>query len=189
MKKKLLFFILLLSILCLNVTIVQAAEEKMTIKPSTNMLKQGEIFTVTLHAESSDGINMITANYNYDKEKLNLINYSVPDGYTDWSGEGVDELVIMITNGEIITSVDCILTFEVKNDVPDNTQTNIKFEQVGIDTFANSNHRFNFDDTEISIQIGDIQQRTSLYIIIIAIIAVIIIAVLMSVVIIRKKKK
>lgn len=189
MKKTLAIFIILLVILCFNATIVQAAEEKVIIEPSTNNLKQGETFTVNIHAESTDGINMLTVNYDYDKEKLTLLNYSIPDNYTDWSGENADELVMMITNNEIITAVDCVLTFEVQKNVTDNEQTTIKFQQVGIDTFADSNHRFDFDDTEVTIKIGDMEQQgISSSIVIIAIIILIAIVCIIAVVT-RKRMK
>lgn len=186
MKKKLVFFMILLLILCSSVTIVQAAGEKITFEPSTNQLKQGETFTVTLHGESSDGINMITVNYHYDEEKLELVNYRLPDGYTDWTGEGKDELVMMITNGDIITSTDSKLTFKVKEDATD-SETGIKFEQIGMDTFANSNHRFHFDDSEISIKIGEKTQSYNT--IIIVIIAIVVVLVIAGIVLFMRKRK
>ena len=188
MKKTLVFFIILLSILCFPIVAVQAAGETMTIEPSTNAVNPGETFTVNVHAESTDGINMLAVNYNYDKEKLKLLDYSIPDAYTDWSGKDADELVIIITNGEIVTSVDCVLTFEVQQNVPDNTETTIKFEQAGIDTFANSDHRFDFDDTQLNIQIGDMAQSQTLSIILIIVIAIVAVVVIVGIIVIIRKK-
>lgn len=178
MKKKVICFIALLLILCFHLTMVQAAGEKVVFEPSTNSIKQGENFTIKVHAESSDGINMMTTKYLYDQNVLELVDYRLPEEYTDWSGESVDELVMMITNGEIITSVDCELIFKVKENTLDNTRATIKFEQVGIDTFANTNHRFDFDNTEVSIQIGELtkQNASSNTIIIVIAIVVIIVA-------------
>ena len=87
MKIKVITSILLGIFIVLLSTVAFAATGTVELKSNVSEIKKGETFKVTLSATSQDGINGIDAKYNYDSEKLELVNEKVVNT-TNWSNIG-----------------------------------------------------------------------------------------------------
>lgn len=154
MKKKIISIVMLILLICSMNTIVRAAGEEITFTSSKEELKSGDTFIVTIHAKSTDGLNLISANFEYDKTMLELVERGdMPAGFSDWSGSDKDEIVVMASSSPK-TEADITLTFKVKNGVADNSTAKIKFTNVGMDTFAETDHKFILDDSTIELKIN-----------------------------------
>lgn len=154
MKKKIISIVMLILLICSMNTIVRAAGEEITFTSSKEELKSGDTFIVTIHAKSTDGLNLISANFEYDKTMLELVERGdMPTGFSDWSGSDKDEIVVMASSSPK-TEADITLTFKVKNGVADNSTATIKFTNVGMDTFAETDHKFLLDDSTIELKIN-----------------------------------
>ena len=81
MKKILNIFTILLLIL-VNFTVVQAASfSTATSSSKTSLSATGEQFTVTFAVRNSTGISAITANFNYDSSKLEIVSSAAESGF------------------------------------------------------------------------------------------------------------
>jgi hypothetical protein len=81
MKKILNTFVIILLVL-VNLTVIQAASfSTATSSSKTSVTAVGEQFTVTFAVRNSTGISAITANFNYDSSKLEIVSSSAESGF------------------------------------------------------------------------------------------------------------
>ena len=154
MKRKMILIGMLILLICSITTIVKASGEKITFTSDKQELKSKDTFTITVHAESTDGLNLISANFEYDETMLELVERgSMPTGFADWSGPDAKEVVVMASSSPK-TEATFTLKFKVKDNVPTNSTATIKFTDVGMDTFAIADHKFILDDSTIELKIN-----------------------------------
>lgn len=154
MKRKMILIGMLILLICSITTIVKASGEKITFTSDKQELKSKDTFTITVHAESTDGLNLISANFEYDETMLELVERgSMPTGFADWSGPDAKEVVVMASSSPK-TEATFTLKFKVKDNVPTNSTATIKFTDVGMDTFAEVNHKFTLEDSEVKLKIN-----------------------------------
>ena len=126
MKRKTILMIILALLTCFICTDVKAAGEQVTFTADKDELKSGDTVTITIHAESTDGLNLISANFEYDDTMLELQERGeMPSGFADWSGSDRNEVVVMASSYYIKTEADITLTFIVKDGVADYSTTRI----------------------------------------------------------------
>lgn len=115
MKKSIIVSIMVMIIVFSSINIVSAATNKVNLTASNTTVKQGETFTVTLSAECEDGINGIDTTYDYDKNKLELVNANVSNN--NWASMGTTGTIQVICNNtQKITSDNIyVLTFKVRD--------------------------------------------------------------------------
>jgi hypothetical protein len=81
MKKILNTFVVILLVL-FNLSLVKAASFSTAMSSSkTSLSASGEQFTVTIAVRNSTGISAITANFNYDSTKLELVSSAAESGF------------------------------------------------------------------------------------------------------------
>lgn len=117
MIKKILSSIILLTAILFSVNIVNAASGRADITTSATSVKPGDTFTVTLSANSQDGVFGVQTTYNYDSSKLDLVKAEVASNkYIDMSGGKSGVVEIMSNSQEKFTSENVyVLTFKVKD--------------------------------------------------------------------------
>jgi hypothetical protein len=69
-------------LIVLNLTGIQAASfSTATSSSKTSLTAVGEQFTITFAVRNSTGISAITANFNYDSNKLELVSSAAESGF------------------------------------------------------------------------------------------------------------
>jgi hypothetical protein len=80
--KKILNVFTVLFLILVSLTVVQAASfSTATTSSKTSLSAAGEQFTVTFAVRNSTGISAITANFNYDSDKLELVSSAAESGF------------------------------------------------------------------------------------------------------------
>ena len=80
--KKILNIVTILLLIFVNLTAVQAASFSTAASSSkTSLSATGEQFTVTFAVRNSTGISAITANFNYDSSKLEIVSSAAESGF------------------------------------------------------------------------------------------------------------
>jgi len=80
--KKILNTLVVILLVLVNLTIIQAASfSTATSSSKTSLSAAGEQFTVTFAVRNSTGISAITANFNYDSSKLELVSSAAESGF------------------------------------------------------------------------------------------------------------
>ena len=117
MIKKILSSIILLTAILFSVNIVNAASGRADITTSATSVKPGDTFTVTLSANSQDGVFGVQTTYNYDSSKLDLVKAEVASNkYIDMSGGKSGVVEVMSNSQEKFTSENVyVLTFKAKD--------------------------------------------------------------------------
>ena len=156
MKIKVITSILLGIFIVLLSTVAFAATGTVELKSNVSEIKKGETFKVTLSATSQDGINGIDAKYNYDSEKLELVNEKVVNT-TNWSNIGSANNITIINNStESIKSADLYeLEFKVKDSVATGSVLKVEMTQILLDTDAQTNSEVNIETKKVEVTVKD----------------------------------
>jgi len=159
MKNKLIIIgIIIFTILINTITIYALTENNVIYYIEKNEIKAGEIFKVTIKIEAPDGINGLVTKYNYDTEKLELIEGKILDStnFTELGGTE-NEITIMFNpedpnNFTPITQNDIYeLTFKLKDEVENGNAAKINFEKTYLSVLNVKEPEYNLSEQEITI--------------------------------------
>ena len=153
MKKTTFIIGIILAILIVNVTAVQAATATAELKVSNASVKQGETFTVTLSATCSAGINGVIADYSYDTDILELVDHKAIEPFMDLNGDSTSKIETMISTGSVTTSDIFILTFKVKDSAQIGSNVTISTDTITVD--SDTEGELTVQPKSISVQIVD----------------------------------
>ena len=151
--KKLKALLVILSMLILVVTLnVYAATPTAKLAVSSNEVKQGDTFTVTLNVSCEDGINgVMDIQCNYDEDNLELVDSGVKDSRFITLGSD-----IICNSEEKVTSSDIyVFNFKVKDAATVNKEINISLDKISIDSDASENSTSEIDVTPTKIKVID----------------------------------
>ena len=116
---------------------VSAATGTVEFKPNTNEVKKGEEFTVTLSANSEDGINAVITTYSYDTEKLELVSEGLADSAKWTNLEPSPNICVICNSSQSIKSANLYtIKFKVKDNVSAGDKINIQTTEILLDTDA-----------------------------------------------------
>ena len=167
MKKTLFIIGIVFVIMIASMTGVYASTGKITLIPSSTQVKQGDQFTITLHAECADGINGVFAEFDYDTNVLDLVSgqgISTNDESENWVNQKASKVKIEVIDqrddaeeGEEkphIKNADIyVLTFKVKENATVGTTTSINAKNVKIDSDIKEESEFDVESQEVKISI------------------------------------
>ena len=121
-----------------------AATGTVEFKPSTSQVKKGDTFTVTLSAQSDDGINGVDTKYTYNSEELELVSGTLADS-TKWTSLGSGQDITVISNSEqsVKNANLYVLTFKVKDKVSVGDVLKVETNEILLDTDAQENSEVN----------------------------------------------
>ena len=159
--KKLVVSIIILSMLLLNINIVNAATGSASLNSSSTSVKPGDTFTVTLSAKCEEGINGIDTTYSYDEDKLELKSANVAND--KWANLGETGTIQVISNSTSkITSDDIfVLTFKVKDNIAVGTTAKVSTSEIKIDSDASENSIFTEVAKSLNINIASTSSDAS----------------------------
>ncbi|MBR3134663.1 MAG: hypothetical protein IKG56_04290 [Clostridia bacterium] len=155
MKKIILNVCILIVFILISLSKVYAASDSIELKSSSNSVKPGDTFTVTISAKSDKGINGIDTKLTYDTDKLELTESNVAD--SKWASLGADsDITVMSNTSSKITSADIWrLTFKVKSSVANGSKANVSIGDATLFTDDASNSSISLNGSSVTIQIGD----------------------------------
>ncbi len=140
MKKTLFVLGLIMAILMVGISVVNAADATVDLRTSSETVKPGDTFTVILSAKCEDGINGIDTKFSYDTDKLEFVKKEVANS-DNWSNLGGDGDITVICNStdSIKTADIYVLTFKVKDSVADGATATISTDSILLDSDAATN--------------------------------------------------
>ena len=155
-RKIILFIVLVISMLILNKNVYATSVGIITIKGSKRNVKAGDTFTITIHANCDDGINGLTANYEYDEDKIELTDAKVAN--SNWSSLGGEkEIALIATSATDITSDDMYtLTFKVKSNVKSGDTINFSIKNTTLSVFSQDGSDINIGDKTITLNVSEL---------------------------------
>ena len=116
---------------------VSAATGTVEFKSNTDEVNKGEEFTVTLSANSEDGINGVSTTYSYDTEKLELVSEGLADSAKWTNMETSPNIFVICNSSQSIKSADLYtIKFKVKDNVSAGDKINIQTTEILLDTDA-----------------------------------------------------
>ena len=126
-KISLLIFVLIISLF----GVVNAASGSINLGASSETVKKGETFTVTLIGTADNNITALQANLEYNTNKLSIDNKKVGAGFADLSGE--NEIAIAATSSDSLSKTATLytITFKVADDATAG-ETEIKFKNISL---------------------------------------------------------
>ena len=144
MKLKVFTVIMIVILAILFSSNVYAATGTVNFVPSTNQVKKGDTFTVTLSASSEDGINGVETKYTYNSEKLEFVSGNVVNS-SNWISMGTaPEITIICNSQEKIKNADLYtLTFKVKDSANVGDTIKVETNEILLDTDAQENSEVN----------------------------------------------
>ena len=160
--KSIIAFIIAIFIVALS-TNVFAATGTVEFKANTTEVEKGNEFTVTLSANSEEGINGIDAKYNYDLDKLELVSESLADT-TNWSNMGTaSNITILCNSTDSIKAADLyIIKFKVKDNVSAGDKIKIEITDIILDTDAQTNSEVTIGTKKIELAVkSEISEKPS----------------------------
>lgn len=170
MKRKILFLSLfIIMIIMIGTKRVNAATASVSWTADKTQAVPGQNITVTLAANSTDGINGLYTVYNYDSNVLELQSANVVDS-EKWENIGTtenNEIVILAKSSTIIQSANLfVLNFKVKDNAQTDKSTTINTGNITVSTFASSNSEIVTAGKSSSVnivkrQVSSIKMKTS----------------------------
>ena len=144
MKLKVFTVIMIVIFAILFSSNVYAATGTVNFVPSTNQVKKGDTFTVTLSASSEDGINGVETKYTYNSEKLEFVSGNVVNT-SNWLSMGTaPEITIICNSQEKIKNADLYtLTFKVKDSANVGDTIKVETNEILLDTDAQEKSEVN----------------------------------------------
>lgn len=141
---------------------VFAATGTVKFEANTTEVEKGKEITITLSANSEDGINGIDTQYTYDSEKLELVSESVVDT-TNWSNVGTTPSITLICNAkETIKQADLyIIKFKVKDSVSAGDKIIIETTNILLDTDAKTDSDVNIPSKKIEVTVKEASKDDS----------------------------
>lgn len=141
---------------------VFAATGTVKFEANTTEVEKGKEITITLSANSEDGINGIDTQYTYDSEKLELVSESVVDT-TNWSNVGTTPNITLICNAkETIKQADLyIIKFKVKDSVSAGDKIIIETTNILLDTDAKTDSDVNIPSKKIEVTVKEASKDDS----------------------------
>ena len=133
---------------------VYAAADSVEIKSSSNLVKPGDTFTVTISAKSDKGINGLDTKFTYDTDKLELTESNVVD--SKWASLGADsDITVMCNTTNKITSADIWkLTFKVKSSISNGSKASVSIGNATLYTDDTSNSSVSLNGSSVTVNIG-----------------------------------
>ena len=178
MKNKVIIIGIMFFLILANCITVLADTHSVTLQTEKTDLSLGETFVVKINVSTPDGINGIVTTYNYDTEKLELVEKSVLDvNFTDLGGETENEIALMFNpknpNQFVETKETDIyeLTFKVKENAKD--KATISLSETKLSTFSLTDSEHEIESEELKINIINEGSGTNWTIRIVAVIIVI----------------
>lgn len=156
MKSKLISVVtIILLVLSIGITVQASSSAEISLIATSQKVKMGETFTVTLSATCSDGINGIDTTYSYDTDKLELISANVADS-NKWASLGTDNQITVICNSSTkITEAEIyVLTFKVKETATAGDTANINISETLLDSDAATNSEVTLSEQQVSITVS-----------------------------------
>ena len=164
-KKIKILLIVLLSIVTLvistfNFKVQAATTGTITFKASATSVKAGDVFTITVHIKSSDGINGMGANYKYNGDALELQSAkTVGEGWSSLSGD--NEIAIIRADEQSVTEADVfVLTFKVKDNVSVGTKIEFNVTDIYLSTF---NEDMDLNNQTVSLTVVKQEEKVDDY--------------------------
>lgn len=142
MKKSLKITLLVMIILLLSFTKVQAGNASITLTPSKTEAKAGETITVKILVKCETGIDAMDSTLKYNKQQLKLGTNTVNGSYQNISGEnastGEYKLSFLYNDQESPKEVEIVeLSFEVLEDVNAGDTIEISLSDIQINDSEN----------------------------------------------------
>ncbi len=158
MIKKIIVSIIMMCVVVLNITSVNAATGSANLVASNTSVKAGETFTVTLSVNCEDGINGIDTTYSYDEDKLELVSANVAGN--NWASLGVNGTIQVICNStEKITSDNVyVLTFKVKDNAQVGSTAKVNTTDIKVDSDITSS---SFTENAKTVNINIISENSN----------------------------
>ena len=130
MKKVLTSIFIIIFVLSMF-SVVNAASASISVGASSQKVKVGDVFTVTVIGNADENISALQANISYDTNKLLLENRTVGTGFADFSGD--NEIATAASNSDAISKTATLytLTFKVL-DTATVGETKIDFKNVSL---------------------------------------------------------
>lgn len=153
--KKVSCVILIVVFIILNCLTAQAASATAEFSPSSNTVKAGDTFTVTLKINCADGINGVTGlQYTYNNQVLELVTSGIND--TNFVNIGTNTSIDLICNStsKITTSNIYKFTFKVKENITNVSETEISFSKFDVDSDAQNNSKTEIGSKKVKITIA-----------------------------------
>lgn len=145
MKRSLISIIIAILVLSMF-SVVNAATASINLGASSNQVKAGEVFTVTIIGTADSNITALQSDLSYDSSKLSIENKTVGTGFYDYSS-GNNEISIGIQNTEALSKTTTLYTITFKVlDTASEGETVISFKNVTL-AVVNANN----EQEEVSV--------------------------------------
>lgn len=154
MKKQVRVLILTIVLILISTLVVNAADATARLRLSSEEVKKGDTFTVTLNVACEEGINGLQGSLDYDQNKLELVSLEVLNT-TKWINLGEGKTIEILHNStDKETSTDIIkATFKVKDTVEPGTKAKISVLNIILDSDASENSAKEIGTKEIEVSI------------------------------------
>ena len=131
-----------------------AATGTVDFKASTNQVKKGDTFTVTLSAQTEDGINGVDTKYTYNSEKLELVSSTLSDS-TKWTNLGSGQDITVISNSEqsVKNANLYVLKFKVKDNASVGDILKVETNEILLDTDAQENSEVSIGAKKVEVTV------------------------------------
>ena len=154
MKKRIILFVLAIILIMISAITVNAADAVASLNLSSEEVKIGDTFTVTLNVVCEEGINGLEGILSYDTSNLELVKTEMVET-SKWVNLGDEVNFSIIHNSSNTeTSADIVkATFKVKDTAVVGTTAKITMSNIKVDSDAatNSTKTIGTKETEVSI--------------------------------------
>lgn len=134
-KKHILISIFITVVMLLSIRVRADSSGDVTLKSSKDTIKAGEEFTITISANSENGLNGLNAKMEYDETKLQVIK-SEPASNENWAEfDSFPQITTMWKNSNSDTNSSDIyvVTFKAKDNISAG-ELNIKLTEITLST-------------------------------------------------------
>lgn len=158
MKKSLismLIFVFIISIF----TVVNAATGSINLGASSDKVKVGDIFTISIIGTADNNISALQANLVYDTNKIAIENKTVGEGFYDASAN--NEIAIAAQNSDALSKTATLYTFTFKVlDTAAVGETTIEFKNIAMAVINDSKQQetITISDDSVSVDIEKVEE-------------------------------
>lgn len=155
--KKILILSFILVLMLSTINVVKASSASLDIVTSSNKVKPGSTFTITLVGKAENNISALQANLSYDKNHIEIENSSVETGFIDFSEN--NEISVVSTENANLSKETTLYTITFKVlDTAKPSKLTIKLENIALGTIKSDNTQeaIPLDEKNINITIEKI---------------------------------
>lgn len=155
--KKILILSFILVLMLSTINVVKASSASLDIVTSSNKVKPGSTFTITLVGKAENNISALQANLSYDKNHIEIENSSVETGFIDFSEN--NEISVVSTENANLSKETTLYTIIFKVlDTAKPSKLTIKLENIALGTIKSDNTQeaIPLDEENINITIEKI---------------------------------